>query len=366
MAFWSKLFGQEKPAPSTRPKEISHQLPSGIVAKEFGEVNVGKVGDRLNVRFTILMEPTGSAAEGWQTGVAIDASKSMLDVYGQGIVEGPKGNPPPSLLEDYKRKGWLQFIPYQGQTYTIPTREAKADMVARGHSAWTRNEIEPLARRVTAYLASNLDADGGTTVIYWACGDGKQIEVIGDLTAEDCEKAPFQGPKQVDFGDGTALAPAVKYFVERFADADNGMYIFLTDGELNDLEDVKEYTITLCRDIQAKRRKPVKCVLIGIGENVNEAQMEELDDLDSGTDVDIWDHKIAREMRAIVEIFAEVVSEHQIVAPHGRVFDSSGAEVISFSDGLPARVAFQMAASSDWFELEVAGQRIRQPVVIPR
>ena len=79
-----------------------------------------------------------------------------------------------------------------------------------------------------------------------------------------------------------------------FADARNGMYIFITDGELNDLEEVKRYTVKLCKDIQAGRRNPLKCVLIGLGENINEGQMEELDDLDSGTDVDIWDHKIAR------------------------------------------------------------------------
>lgn len=365
MSIWRKLFGHPS-APPPEKAQASHQLPSSMVAKEFGEVNVGRRGDAVEVRFTILMEPTGTAAEGWQTGVAIDASKSMLDIFGQGINDGPQGSPPRSLFDDYRRKGWLQVVKYQGQSFTIPLKEAKADMVARGHKTWTKNEVEPLARRVTAYLASNLDADGGTTVIYWACGDGQQLEVVGDLTAEDCERAEFRGPKGVDFGDGTALAPAVRYFAERFKDAKNGMYIFLTDGELNDLEAVKRYTVGLCRDIQAKRRNPLKCVLIGIGENINEGQMEELDDLDSGTDVDIWDHKIAREMRAVVEIFAEVVSEHQIVAPTARIYDEAGQIVANFTDGLPAKVGFTMPATSKWFELEVAGERIRQSVLLPR
>jgi len=35
--------------------------------------------------------------------------------------------------------------------------------------------------------------------------------------------------------------------------------------------------------------------------------MVELDDLDSGVDVDLWDHKLAAEMRVLQEIFAEVV-----------------------------------------------------------
>ena len=44
------------------------------VAKEFGEVNVKRVKDSLEVLFTVLMEPSGSGAEGWQTGIALDAS----------------------------------------------------------------------------------------------------------------------------------------------------------------------------------------------------------------------------------------------------------------------------------------------------
>lgn len=358
MSFLKKMFGQEK-----IEAVKSHQLPSTMVAKEFGEVNVSRRGGTVEVLFTILMEPTGAASEGWQTGVAIDASGSMQGVFGKDILDGPKGSPPRSLLEEYVRKGWLQFVQHQGQSIPILSIEAKADLVARGHFVWTKNEIEPLARQVTAYLASNLDADGGTTVIYWACGDGSQIEVIGDLTAEDCERASFKGPTKVDLGSNTILTPAVRYFAERFKDAKNGMYIFITDGELHDLPEVKKYTIELCRTIQAGRRNPLKCVLIGIGDAINEDQMEELDDLDSGTDVDIWDHKIAKDMRALVEIFAEVVSEHQIVAPSARIYDAAGQVVKNFSDGLPAKVTFSMPATSDWFELEVVGKRIRQTVV---
>jgi hypothetical protein len=68
-------------------------------------------------------------------------------------------------------------------------------------------------------------------------------------------------------------------------------------------------------------------------------------------------------MRSLVEIFAEIVSENLIVAPSARIYDSSGQVVANFSDGLPAKVKFAMPATATWFELEVAGQRIRQPVV---
>lgn len=355
MGWLSNLFGGGSSTPAWK------QLPSTKVSKEFGEVNVARGREETEVRFTILMEPTGE--EGWQTGVAIDASGSMESVFGKGLDAGPKGAPPQQLFQNYLNRGWLQVFEHQGQNIPIFSDEAKADMVQRGHFVWTKNEIEPLVRRVTGYLAANLDADGGTTVIYWACGpEGADLEEIGDLTAEDCAHARIAGPQKNPFGGATQLTPAVRYFAERFKDAKNGIYIFITDGELTDLNDVKKFTIRLCKEITAGKRKPLKCVLIGIGDNINEQQMEELDDLDSGTEVDIWDHKIARDMRALVEIFAEVVSENQIVAPSARILDAKGRVVKQFSDGLPAKVSFRLPNDSSFFELEVGDSRIKQPL----
>jgi len=175
----------------------------------------------------------------------------------------------------------------------------------------------------------------------------------------------LKGPQKTTFGAATRLTPAVRYFVDRFHDAERGLYVFLTDGKLDDLDDLKNYTIQLAKQIQSGKRKPVKCVLIGIGDLIDEAQMEELDDLDTGTDVDIWDHKIAKEMRGINEIIVELVDENAIVAPNANIYDASGSIVARFTDGLPARVTFAMPVTSSYFELEVGSHRIRQSVQIP-
>jgi hypothetical protein len=344
----------------------SRQLPSSMVAAEFGEINVAKSRDKIAVDFTILMEPTGASAEGWQTGVAIDASGSMKGVFGKGLVPGRKGNPPQYVLQQYMQKGWMQLVPHQGQVVPILTEAAENDLVSNGYFTWSKNELEPMAREVTAYLAETLDEDGGTTVIYWACGDGNQIEVVGDLTKDDCKHHTFVGPNSVAFGTGTMLAPAVKYFVDRFRDAKRGMYVFITDGELNDLPQVKQLTTQLCKDIAAGRRNSVKCVLIGMGDAINGDQMEELDDLETGTNIDIWDHKIAKEMRSMKEIFAELADENKIVADTARVYDEQGNVVLNCADGLHAKERFTMPAASRFFELEVAGRRIRQSVVLPQ
>jgi len=341
----------------------SRQLPSSMVAREFGEVNVRRAArGEIEVNFTILMEPDGDMAEGWQTGVALDASNSMKGWYGQGL----RGCLPPHAEEEYKRKGWMQVRDLDGRSVQSFKPEAYEDAIKKGHLFRTPNIIEPLARDFISYLAGNLDEDGGTTVVYWACDDGAAYEVVGDYTTEQVRTLSLAGPKKCNFGTGTRLLPVVRYFVDRFKDAKRGMYVFLTDGRLDDLGAVKSYTTGLCRDIAQGKRNMVKCVLIGVGEQIEERQMVELDDLDSGTEVDVWDHKIAREMRGLVEIFAEVVDENTIVAPTARLFDASGQLIKQFSDGLPAKVSFRMSGNSPWFELEVGGERVRQSVIEPR
>jgi hypothetical protein len=107
MGFFDRLFGSGGGQ--------SRQLPSDKTAKEFGEVNVRKTKQGTEVQFTILMEPEGSEAEGWQTGVALDASVSMMNSYGRGLLEGPAGAVPQSLLAEYQRKNWIQVANDDGQ-----------------------------------------------------------------------------------------------------------------------------------------------------------------------------------------------------------------------------------------------------------
>ncbi len=293
------------------------------VVDPFGEVNVYPAGGgRVRVVATILMEPH---KEGAQTGIALDGSGSMAKLYG---------------VEDGSRV----LSPIFGGPKKL------------------HNDITPVAQQLCAYLAKKIDADGGTTCIYWAVGPGGgQIEQVGDLTAEQAEKHVFGPPR--DFGTGTQLLPAVKYFVERFADAPWGFYVFITDGELHDLDAVMDYSKRLAREVAAGRRNPLKFVLIGIGTSVNEAQMTELDDLDAGVDVDLWDHKLAAEMRVLQDIFAEVVDKNARVSDNGRILDPNGRVVKDYSDaGLPAYLEFEMPTGVSYFTLDVNGQRINQPL----
>jgi hypothetical protein len=292
------------------------------VVEPFGEVNVYPApGNKIRVVATILMEPY---KEGAQTGIALDGSGSMRKLYG-----GDDGSGVVSSI--FKKK--------QAQ-----------------------NEVSPVAQQLCAYLARKIDADGGTTCVYWATGTGgQQIEVIGDLTGDQVERYEFRGPKE--FGTGTYLLPAVRYFVERFRDAPWGFFVFITDGELFDLEEVKRYSTQLARAVANGSRNSLKFVLIGLGHEINERQMEELDDLDTGTEVDLWDHKLAAELRILQEIFAEVVDKNARVADSGKILDARGNVVKNYSDtGVPAYLEFEIPLGNDYFTLDVNGNQINQPL----
>lgn len=59
---------------------------------------------------------------------------------------------------------------------------------------------------------------------------------------------------------------------------------------------------------------------------------------------------------------SRVAWKNQIVAPVGLIYDSHGSLIKRFSDGLPASIKMAVPATARWFELEVAGERIRQNV----
>ena len=338
----------------------SQQLPSNMVAKEFGKVYVRDDGQERHVEFTVWVQQlSGAKAEGWHTGIALDASASMKDWYGRNLT----GKVPKKVISKYKKKKWVVDRTDDGCQVQSFKKEAYEDAIKQGFLKFTDNIVEPLARDFIAYLANELDANGKTTVIYWACGDGSAYEVIGDLAADECKQLKIKGPKSVTFGEGTKLTPSLKYFADRFVNVPRGMFVFVTDGKLDDLDDVKSYTTELAKAIEAEKRNPLKCILIGIGEKVDEKQMIELDDLETGTEVDIWDHKIAAEMRALSEIMVELVDE--VLDVTAVIYDASNQVVARYTDGLPANVTFSMPVTSDFFELEVGDRRIRQSVVMP-
>lgn len=307
------------------------QLPSSQVVEPFGEVNVFTQPDgSTRVKAMVLMTPS---VEGAQTGLAIDGSASMKALFGVG-----------------------------GAVSAIFGAQALP------------NIVEPVVRALATFLC-HFDSDGRTSVIYWACGPGgAHVEDLGEVDAATAASRTFGPPKH--FGSGTRLLPAVKYFLEQKQRAAAwSIFVFVTDGTIDDLADVQQYSLQLAQEIAAGRCGFVKLVLIGIGQGVDERQLESLDDLDFGglTDplghpIDLWDHKLASEMRKLEEIFAEVVSADMILAPSAQVLDDAGRPVrpigrASYNDGLPALLEFEVPAGTRSFTVVIpSGARIVQPL----
>lgn len=293
----------------------------------FGEVNVHlQPGGAMHVVATVLMEPD---VEGARCGLALDGSASMQKMYG--------------------------------------ANRAVSPLFAR--AAGSENVVEPVTRAMAAYLAK-FSASSTVDLAYWACGpDGGGIEVIGEFTEAQARTLPVPGPRKLSWGRKTKLLPPVRHFVDGvFRSAPWAICVFVTDGKIDDLDEVKQYCWQYARQIAAGKRAFCKLVLIGVGEEVDERQMEELDDMfegsglrtPSGEDVDLWDHKLAREMRQLQEVFAEVVSEKIIVAERGRILDGTGRVVADLSDGVPALLRFSLPRGSRSFTLELPGHRITQ------
>ena len=292
----------------------------------FGEVNVFKKDKGLEIVATILMEPD---IEGARCGLALDASASMKKMYGANLPVG-------GLF---------------------------------GKAAGAVNVVEPVARTMAAYLA-RFSSTSAVSLVYWACNpDGSGVEPIGEVNEAQAKALVVKGPRQLPWGRGTKLLPPVRYFVEQvFVQTPWAIAVFVTDGIIEDLDAVKRYCLQFARQIAAGQRQFVKLVLIGVGEEVDEKQMEELDDMFEGTnlkdpkgnDIDLCDHKLASEMRQVEEIFAEVVSEDVIVAGHGRILDSQGRVIKDYPSGLPALLRFVLPAAARSFTLVVPQFQVTQ------
>ena len=224
------------------------------------------------------------------------------------------------------------------------------------------NLVALAAQKIGSYLARRVDDDGNTSLVYWGTGPaGDAVEVIGALTAYQVEQYAFDPPGA--FGPRANLLPAVRYFVERFAQAKWGMFVFFTQGIIHDIEAVKSYTAALAAQIASGSRNELKLVLIGVGKNIDRAHLEALDSLDTGTAVDLWDYRLAPEMRNVLELFTEVGDSQTIICPAGAVLDPSGNILADYhAQGLPARISFTLPAALKSFVVDMAGARIEQRI----
>ena len=306
---------------------------------------------------TILGEPQGREAEGWRTGIALDASSSMQDAYGRRLL----GKVPPALLKEYIAKGWVEERQADGRPLRVFQREAYDDAIARGHLKFTPNRGGTLRAgvdRLPGRQSGRARRNGGDLL---GLRVGRADRSAGRYQRRTARPRPRFTVRSKPL---SAFKPICcpRCVTSPSASPPPGAVCTcssLMAGSTISTA-VTRYSTQLARAIEAGQRHSLKAVLIGLGDKIDPTQMEALDTLDTGTAVDLWDCKYAREMRSLRDIFAEVVSEHQTVAPTATLYDHRGTVVKKYTDGVPARLRVTLPAGCPVFELDVLGRRIRQ------
>jgi hypothetical protein len=334
-------------------------VPGKHVNSALSKVHFQPLGGELEVTFSLARE--AEVGEGWRTGIAIDASTSMQSSFGKMVA----GQIPAPIFKRYLRKDWARIEKRDGAELRVLTRDAWEEAFSNGLLRWTFNEVQDEGRKFIEYMATNIDAENETTLIYFSAGiDGDKIEESGPVRVEECSTVSIDGPEQIPFGmKKTLLLPALKFFDSRFPIAPNGLYVFITDGYIDDIDEVKSYTAALAGRIAAGKRNPMKCFVIGLGIEVDERQLMDLSNLATGTSVDVWDYEKAANMRQVTDLIRDIVDEIATdSSTPGKVFDDQGAEIQAWPDGIPSKASFRISDVSQHFELEVDGQadRVRQ------
>jgi len=298
---------------------MSHERP----VEPFSDLHL----EGRRVRATLLHDPT---VEGLDMAIYMDGSGSMQEEY---------------AYQKKSRNLW-EFL-FGNPTITLP------------------NQVEPQVQWMLEYLATK-DRNGILRVAYWACGNsGRDIEIVGDLLGVEARRHKFPGPRVQ--GSSTQLEPAMKDYIGYLKSqiprgARRGCAVFVTDGVLHDAADVKTYSRRIAKEIATGRLPRLNFILVGVGNEVDEEQMEEICHEEYPGVGHVWCHRIAEEINQVAELVAVLVDETMTVAAGGTIYDDRGNVLKIYEARLPAVLEFDIPEGVTSFTLEVNGQRFTQPL----
>lgn len=227
-----------------------------------------------------------------------------------------------------------------------------------------KNQVEPQMQWMLQYLASK-DRDGKLRVSYWATGDGAALENVGELDGQHAMAYKFPGPRS--YGKATVMLPVLRDYVayvreQTKAGARRGLAVIVTDSQLHDAADIKAYSTQVAKEIAAGRLPRINFVLVGVGEQVDEEQMEDICHDEYPGVGHLWCHRIADRMEEMAELVAVLVDETMTVAAGGTITDDKGKVLKVYEGRLPAVLEFEVPSGCEAFTLEVAGQKFTQPL----
>lgn len=283
-------------------------------------------------------------------------SKPFSDVHNKG------GKVIATLLHDPSVEG-LDVALYMDGSASMEDEYGPRGVLAK--LGGVRNLVEPQMRWMLEYLATK-DRDGVLRVAYWATGDGSQLEIVGDLSGAQAKEYKFPGPQF--YGKGTVMLPVLRDYVAFIRKevethgARRGLAVIITDSQIHDPQDVRAYSTQVAKEIAAGRLPRINFVLVGVGDQVDEEQMEEICHTEYPGVGHLWCHRVADRMEEMAELVAVLVDETMTVAAGGSILDDKGNVLKVYEARLPAVLEFDVPAGCKKFVLEVAGQKFEQAI----
>ncbi len=188
--------------------------------------------------------------------------------------------------------------------------------------------------------------------------------MIGELTAADVENYTFEGP--ANFG-VTYLLPALEDYVAYMREqqkqgAQRGCAVIITDGVIFDADKVMEFSEQVAREIKAGKLVPLNFVFVGVGEEVDEEQMEHICHAEYAGTEHMWCHRIAEEIEDLAALVAVLVDETMSIASSGRLLDDKGRVLQVYEGRIPAVLEFTVPEGCHKFALEINGQLYEQEI----
>lgn len=282
-------------------------------------------------------------------------SKPFSDVHNKG------GKVIATLLHDPSVEG-LDVALYMDGSASMEDEYGPRGILAK--LAPVKNLVEPQMRWMLEYLATK-DRDGVLRVAYWATGDGSQLEIVGDLKGTEAQNYKFPGPQY--YGKGTVMLPVLRDYVQFIRKevergARRGLAVIITDSQLHDAADIRAYSTQVAKEIAAGRLPRLNFVLVGVGDQVDEEQMETICHEEYPGVGHLWCHRVADRMEEMAELVAVLVDETMTVAAGGTVYDDKGNVLKVYEARLPAVLEFDVPAGCKKFVLEVSGQKFEQMI----
>lgn len=249
------------------------------------------------------------------------------------------------------------------------------------------NQVEQALHAIVPILAE-MDANHTCHVFYWTCGDidayrrdperrwAGTIEVIGDIGRDQAATFPVPGPRTD--GDGTDMVPALRHVVrtvrERLNSGDFIKAVLLplfTDGVIHDTENAISYIHDeLAPAIERGDFPQTVIIMIGVGKDVNEEQLEEFSHEatpENFTGREICCYGKVEQFTELPQITAHLVAANTPAGTGGaKVLDDQGNVVRIYEDIIPTVAEFNLPlhARSFTFVATATGTSFTQPIEV--